>query len=195
MQRAKTLSVTVAIAALITGCGSDDAPDARVVATTADKSATQTGAKPAAPPQVVDETVTKPLAPYSISYNVIGTPVIGSPVTVQLQMRSAIGPSAMMLEYSNRDASALVLGASQPSRVSVEVPDKDAVVRQQVSVVPQREGRHYLNVRAIVQTPNGDEATTMAIPIQVGEGGRELIEQGRLETTESGETVRVLPGN
>jgi hypothetical protein len=34
--------------------------------------------------------------------------------------------------------------------------------------------------------------TMMAVPIQVGQGGRELEEQGELATDEDGEAIRVL---
>ena len=62
----------------------------------------------------------------------------------------------------------------------------------QVVVIPQREGRFYLNVSASFETEDGTLSTITAIPIQVGTGTRELQQNGEVELDESGETVRVL---
>ena len=65
-------------------------------------------------------------------------------------------------------------------------------IAQQVTVIPQRDGRLYLNVGASVETESGSMSSTMAIPIQVGSGARELQEDGELQLDENGEAVRVL---
>ena len=65
--------------------------------------------------------------------------------------------------------------------------------RQQVTVIPMREGRLYLNVSASVETETGSMSTVTAIPIQVGDAPRELQDHGELTTDESGEAIRVLP--
>ena len=64
--------------------------------------------------------------------------------------------------------------------------------RQQVTIVPQREGRFYLNVSASYQSEDGTTSTVTAIPIQVGTGARELQEHGEVQTDENGEAIRVL---
>jgi len=46
--------------------------------------------------------------------------------------------------------------------------------KQQVTVIPQREGRFYLNVSASMEIPDGTLSTVMAIPIQVGNAPRVL---------------------
>ena len=192
MNSIKTLSVAITATLLVAGCGAEETT-ATSDNTAVDKSTSQAASKPVAP--IEQSTPAKPMAPYRISYNVIGTPVVGSPVTIQLEVNSAVQVSSMRLDYRNRDASALVLGESQPSSVSMDLGGDESPMRQQITVVPQREGRHYLNVSASMMTATGQESTSIAIPIQVGDGGREMIEQGRLETTETGEVVRVLPGN
>jgi len=43
--------------------------------------------------------VVKPGSPYSVSYRIIGTPIVGSPVTVELQVESNQGTQPLNLEY------------------------------------------------------------------------------------------------
>lgn len=183
----KTISVAFASVFLITGCGSSEtgASGANVA---------QAPNKPQQSTERVSHTV-KPTTPFRIDYQIIGTPVVGSPVTVQLEVQSLVGSSTMQLNYVSRDVSALVLGESQPAIVMLEGLTSEGPSRQQVTIVPQREGRHYLNVRVSTITPFGQNGTTMAIPIQVGEGGRELIGQDRITTTSDGERVRRNAGN
>ncbi len=64
-----------------------------------------------------------------------------------------------------------------------------------MTVVPQRQGRMYLNVAASLDTDEGSMSSIMAVPIQVGEGGRVLEEQGEVVVGEDGEAIRVLPGD
>ena len=56
-----------------------------------------------------------------------------------------------------------------------------------------REGRIYLNVSAAVDTPEGIMSYVTAIPLQVGDAPRELVENGTVVETESGELIRSLP--
>ena len=65
---------------------------------------------------------------------------------------------------------------------------------QQVSVIPLREGRLYLNVAAEVDTDSGSMQTVIAIPIQVGVAvPREIIENGTATTDDDGNLLRSLP--
>jgi len=59
-------------------------------------------------------TVVKPGSPYSVSYRIIGTPIVGSPVTVELQVESNQGTQPLNLEYRINDATSMVLGHSHP---------------------------------------------------------------------------------
>lgn len=151
------------------------------------------------PPQVsfkpgrdYDGTIAKPGAPFTVSYKVIGTPLVGSPVTVDLKVTSTLGSEPVTISYRINDVSALTLHEAQPSRVELAPAANDDFVGQQVTVVPQREGRHYLNVAASVDTDGGSMSSVMAIPIQVGSGGRELVENGEVQLDENGEAVRVM---
>ena len=137
-------------------------------------------------------TVAKPGAPYRIAYRIIGTPIVGSPVTIALQVKSTLGPRPVTLSYRVPDADAMTLAESQPASVRMEAADNEAAMRQQVTVVPLREGRLYLNVSAAIETEQGTQSTVAAVPLQVGGGQREMLENGRLESDENGETVRVI---
>ena len=86
----------------------------------------------------------------------------------------------------------MLFAESQPQSIRMEMADNEKSVNQQVTVIPQREGRFYLNVNASYDTETGTHSAAMAVPIQVGTGGRELQEHGTVELDENGEAVRVL---
>ncbi len=140
-------------------------------------------------------TTAKPGSPYSISYRIIGAPVVGSPVIVDLRLASNAGSQPMRLDYRINDATSMLLGASQPASVLLEPAANETSFTQQVTIVPQREGRFYLNVSASFETADGTVSTVTAIPIQVGSGSRELQDHGIVQTDENGEAIRVLSDN
>jgi hypothetical protein len=136
--------------------------------------------------------VVTPGSPYRVTYEIIGTPIVGSPITVELKIESASGSRPVLLEYRIRDASSMMLAESQPARVLMEPAQNEKVFKQKVTVIPQREGRFYLNVSASFETSQGTTSTVTAIPIQVGSGTRELQENGEVQVDENGEAVRIL---
>ena len=137
-------------------------------------------------------TVAKPGSPFGMKYRIIGTPIVGSPVTVELRVESYLGARPITVDYRINDASSMMLHEAQPARVLTEPAVNENFVVQRITVVPQREGRMYLNVAASVDSDDGSVSSIMAIPIQVGEGGRQLEEQGEVQLDENGEAVRVL---
>lgn len=154
-----------------------------------EKSAPQVTFKPG---RAYDGTVSKPGAPFSISYRIIGTPIVGSPVTIDLRVVSSLGPRPVTLDYRINDRSAMVLAESQLERVHMEPAANEESLRQQITVIPQRDGRLYLNVSASFESEDGTMSTVAAIPIQVGTGTRELQENGEVAVDENGDAVRVL---
>lgn len=185
MKKMNVLSLVTVLA--LTACSNDAAAPVDELATS-DKPATVAG-KPS--PQF-DGTVTKIGSPFSISYKIIGTPVVGSPVAIELRVTSAFETQSAELSFSVPDDSSMVLHEAQPHEVVAEFADNEKWLDQRVTVVPMREGRIYLNVAASVDAADGRTMTMMAVPIQVGQGGRELDEQGELATDEDGEAIRVL---
>lgn len=139
-----------------------------------------------------DGSVSKPGAPFTMSYRIIGTPIVGSPVAIDLRIESTLGPQPVTVSYRISDVSAMVLHEAQPAEIRLEPAANEDFVLQRVTVIPQREGRLYLNVDASIETDDGVSSTAMAVPIQVGAGGRELQEQGEVGVDENGEAVRIL---
>lgn len=188
MIRAKNLAIFTAALLALTACGNDKAEEQAVedaTLTTSDVSYKSDD------PQLAGAVVT-PGSPYRVDYRIIGTPVVGSPVTVDLQIESAAGSHPINLDYRIRDGSSMLLAESQPASVYMEPAANETVFKQQVTVIPQREGRFYLNVSASFETEDGTMSTVTAIPIQVGAGTRELQDNGEVQLDENGEAVRVL---
>jgi hypothetical protein len=129
-----------------------------------------------------------------MSYRIVGTPIVGSPVTIDLRVDSMLGSREVTMDYRINDLAALSLHEAQPDRVRIAPAENDRFILQRVTVVPQREGRIYLNVSASYETDEGSASAIMAVPIQVGAGGRELEENGEVQLDEDGEAVRVLSG-
>jgi hypothetical protein len=191
MTRAKELMVfTVGLFALA-ACGDEQPEEQAVEEVSVEELAAPDASYKSEDPELGGAVVT-PGSPYRVNYRIIGTPVVGSPVTVDLQVESASGSHPVTLAYRIRDASSMMLAESQPASVRMEPAANESLFRQQVTVIPQREGRFYLNVSASFETENGTQSTVTAIPIQVGSGTRELQEHGEVEVDENGEAVRVL---
>ena len=131
-------------------------------------------------------------APFAIRYDVIGTPVVGSPVTLDLQIASAMGSQPVEISYEIPDASAMMLHEAQPQSLTAEFDASEKFIGERVTVIPQREGRLYLNVSAAVTTKGGRVSSVMSVPIHVGEVDTGLAEHGEVEFTEDGEAVKVL---
>lgn len=189
MTRARTLAAFAAMSMGLVACGGTGEP--AVADKDANKEA-QGASADSRPTPAYDGTIAKPGAPFTLSYKVIGTPIVGSPVTVNLRVTSTLGAQPMRVNYRINDAAAMMFHEAQPLSIEMAPAANEDFVLQQVTVIPQREGRLYLNVGASVETEEGSMSTTMAIPIQVGTGGRILEENGEVQTDEEGEAIRVL---
>jgi hypothetical protein len=185
MKRTKTLFVAVLVASLgLVACdsGGESGQPAKAPETVTGKPTPAVADAGRASPG-------KPTAPISISYEVVGNPIIGQPVLINVKVRSEEGP--VSVQYGITDLSALMF---QPGQVEgYQIPDPTVDTAQQLSVIPQREGRVYVNVSAEVQTPNGPMIRTMAIPIKVGAAPDEPTANGELKEGPDGETVISMP--
>lgn len=132
----------------------------------------------------------KPSAPISMSYEILGNPVVGSPIAIQIDVSATGDQGPVLVQYSITDSSALVFQQGQVERLEF---DKTFSENMQVAVIPQREGRLYVNVSAEVQTAGGTMIKSMAIPIQVGSAPEEKQINGELVEGPDGETVISLP--
>src|SRR5690606_32530927 len=96
------------------------------------------------------------------------------------------------LNYRINDARTMSFPQTQAQRVALAAPGDMEPRRQQVTVIPQREGRLYLNVSAEIETPDGMLMKSMAIPIQVGAAPPQLETNGEVQERD-GERVNSLP--
>lgn len=147
------------------------------------------------PEAEVQTSAGKPGAPIRIDYTIIGTPVVGQPVGISLEVSSSLRNRPVTLNYRINDARNLRFPEAQAERVALPAFGETDRVTQQVTVVPQREGRLYLNVYAEVETAEGMLLKSIAIPIQVGRAPRLEETNGEPRQTPDGETVISLPAD
>jgi len=184
------LKILACVAFIVAGCGPSggDEPLAASDASAAAPDVTSMPADNAA------ETA-KVAGPVSIAYRIIGQPVVGQPLAIDLVVTSSLGGQPVRLDYRVVDTSALRLGDAQTAFATIAAGSAPVTTGdQQVTVVPMREGRLYLNVSATVETDDGSLSTVTAIPIQVGDVRRDPARNGVLSTDEDGNAVRVLGG-
>jgi len=136
----------------------------------------------------------KPSAPITIRYKVLGTAIVGQPVPIEVELSSSVSDRPITLSYSINDSASMLFPESQARRVDVRMAADGARASRQVTVVPQREGRLYLNVLAEIDTDAGRMIKTMAIPISVGPGAAPPPEHnGELQEDADGEAVESMP--
>lgn len=151
-----------------------------------------TASKPA--PNVADSgsmSAGKPSAPITMDYEVLGKAFVGLPVAINIRVRATQDTGPIAVRFSINDASALLFQEGQVEQRQYK--DSSELDTQQVVVVPQREGRLYINVSAEVQTPGGTMIKSMAIPIQVGNALVQPQINGELKVGPDGETVISMP--
>lgn len=182
MKLSKFTAVLLAWMSLAIGCqvdssgtSGDEAPDE---AKTPAGAVTETKASPG-----------KPSAPVDISYEVMGNPVVGVPVSVNVVITSEHKP--LSVKFSIDDNSALSFQSGQVEKL--EIPDAAAGSLQQLTVVPQREGRVYVNVSAEVPSDLGTMIRSIAIPIKVGGAPKKTTVNGELKEGPDGEKVISMP--
>jgi hypothetical protein len=178
----KNLALTAIAATFLVACG-DDAP--------------RSGAAPTVKKTTVaamsgSRSPGKPSAPVSIDYEILGKAIVGLPVAINVQVqgtRDDVGPVAV--SYTINDTSALLFQEGQVERL--EIASLSEASMQQLAVVPQREGRLFINVSAEVSTPGGSMIKSMAIPIQVGSAPQPSQTGGEVKEGADGELVQSMP--
>lgn len=190
MQRHLLYGSVLAALFLAAGCKDTGSGDSGSAA--AERGQAQaTSAKPLPEPQ---RSPGKPAAPVSIDYDIIGVPIVGHPVNIDVEVSSTQGDAPVRLRWHVLDSGSLSFPEAQVREVAVRVNPRQAETRQ-VTVVPQREGRLYLNVTAEVETPDGAMLKSIAIPIQVGDAPGEPEPAGELGEDAGGEAVMSLPAD
>ena len=136
--------------------------------------------------------------PVRVNYRVIGEPIVGQPVAIDLQLDTNLGSETLDLAYRINDTTALQFPEAQPLAVAISPTPGNGdrgLAAQQVTVIPMREGRLFLNVAAKMQTDTGSMQTVTAIPLQVGAAPRQLEQNGAVTTDANGELIRDMPAS
>ncbi len=136
----------------------------------------------------------KPTAPIAIDYDIIGVPIVGHPVNIDVAVSTTEGEAPVKLRWHVLDPGSLSFPEAQLREVAVRVSQRQPQTRQ-VTVVPQREGRLYLNVTAEVEAPGGAMLKSIAIPIQVGSAAGEPEPEGEVRQDDGGGAIESLPAD
>lgn len=190
MNRVSLWKILVVSVALFgpAACSSDN--DSRPAAIPATK-ATAVAGKPR--PAAVPTSPGKITAPIEFEYSIVGNPIVGQQVRVNLQVSSPLNDRTITMHYRVNELGSLTFPESQLQRVTVQ-PLADATLRsQQITVVPQREGRLYLVVSAEIEAESGTMMRSMSIPIQVGSAPRDTTDVGELVEGTDGEMGISMP--
>ena len=190
MNRMMTFLTAALSAAMIAACGGSEQP-----AVPAEQGANDETPVAVLTPEEKYSVTGKPQGPVKIDYRIIGTPVVGQPVTIDLTVKSNVGDAPVTLSYGTTDSTAMSFPEAQQRMVSLAFVDDERTAGQQVTVIPAREGRLFLNVTAHMQTDTGSLQTVTAVPIQVGAAPRELQQNGVVTTDENGELIREMPAS
>lgn len=150
------LAVSVFVAALAACGGEND-----------DIAAASGKAVHSKPEQVAVAAQRSPSAPITIEYEIMGMPVVGIPLSINVKVSSELD-EPITVNYRINDSTSLMFNEAQSERVSLVPIGEQGFSAEQVTVIPQREGRLFLNVSAEIETEVGMMAKVMAIPIQVG---------------------------
>ena len=191
MKRIVIFLATVLAATMLSACsgGRDQSP------ASAEQGTNDTTPVAVLTPEEKYSVTGKPQGPVRIDYRIIGTPVVGQPVTIDLKVESNVGDAPVTLSYGMNDSTAMSFPEAQQRTVSLAFVDDGRTAGQQVTVIPAREGRLFLNVTAVLQTDTGSLQTVTAIPVQVGAAPRELQQNGVVTTDETGELIREMPAS
>lgn len=134
----------------------------------------------------------KPSAPIHIDYEIMGMAVVGVPLSINVKVTSALDKE-ITVNYRIADSMSLMFTNAQARRVLLVPVGDDAFSPEQVTVIPQREGRLFLTVSAEVETEVGTMSRVMAIPIQVGSQRPAPQLNGELTAGEEGEALISMP--
>lgn len=108
-------------------------------------------------------------APVAVSHQLLDTPSLGIPLRIRVRMTPLLAASEIKLEYT---LSVGLISADPSPRVVLDVVATGQVADHVISVVPQVDGQHHINVFVTLVTQDGQsQSTAVMIPIQVGAVG------------------------
>ena len=162
MTTKRYFSILALVLAGLSACGEDPKPP--VDAGRGAEVETEAGADGQAAPVAA-----RPGTLFKADYRIIGTPVVGSPVSIDLEIDSSLGEATIEIGYQIPDPSALAMDEAQPRTLTRTPQAGEQRIRERVTVIPQREGRLFFNVRVSRSSENGSASTMISIPLHVGD--------------------------
>lgn len=115
-----------------------------------------------------------------MAYRIEGTPTVGSPLTIRITMASNVDSQVTL-----RAGEGLVL--RNPTQVLTALAGVAA--EHTVLVVPQTEGRFYLNLFSLA----AGRGSASSVAVQVGKGEVQLKPMGAVQVLPSGERIIMMP--
>ncbi len=113
-------------------------------------------------------------------YRIEGTPSVGNPLDIRIRISSRVAATTTL----RAGAGLLLSDPAQVLRSHAGQPTEHTV-----SVVPQSEGRFYLNLFSVANGRGG----ASAIAVQVGKGSVQLKPAGKVQVMPDGERVISVP--
>ena len=162
MATKRYFSILALVLAGLSACGEDPKPPAD--AGRGAEVETEAGADGQTAPAAA-----RPGTLFKADYRIIGTPVVGSPVSIDLEIDSSLGEATIEIGYQIPDPSALAMDEAQPRTLTRTPQAGEQRIRERVTVIPQREGRLFFNVRASRSADDGSASTMISIPLHVGD--------------------------
>jgi uncharacterized protein (DUF58 family) len=159
------VSVLILFASMLAGCGAGE--DTAGPGTSMDSSSAAGSNGYSATTEPQGTLVAVQALPVEFAYQVLGNPVVGQPVAVSLRIQTSKADGPLTLSYRVSEPGSLIFPDSQASEIELAPSQNEAGQVVQVTVIPQREGRVYLNVSATMQAAHGSSFKSMAIPILV----------------------------
>ena len=106
-------------------------------------------------------------APLRFDYRILGSPIAGQPVAVELTIETPLVDRPINVSYRAADPGSFEFPESQAREIEVVPTGSDTLRPVQVTVVPARDGRIYLAVTATVETDTGSVRKAISVPIMV----------------------------
>lgn len=176
--------LTLAVSALA-GCGQTQPVESTAPG---DVPVAQTSVLPPKPAREIGNVApaAKPGAPVSLEYALRGTPRVGEPVNIDLTFVAGGNSEALEIFCSVDDALSLTDG-----EFSFQNPANGDSSSHTITVTPQVEGYHYINVIARM----GNRARAFAVPVAVGDVDPRdrLGSEAETSTDETGQRIMRFP--
>lgn len=104
----------------------------------------------------------------NFSYNILGNATVGEVTTINVIINEGNYKDEIILSYRIGVTDDLIFGENQLQSMTLNTLSNGLYPAQQVTVIPQREGRLFLVVSADITSNNEIITKSTAIPIDVG---------------------------